>query len=268
MMVGPDSLKPMQDVETTSTCSTMSSEAENESEFWRKEAERMEMQLHNEKIQWEEKEQELVSEIYLRDSELTALEHEVREAAKTIEELENANRESLQVALPTLLDPSRYRQEDKLKIQKPSQPQVEDVAMSRTTHVTIEELKRAICEAEDVAVSRTTHVTIEELKRANGEAEDVAMSHATHVHSLQSKLGDAFEGVRNMREDLTKRIPFVRDLIEREINKLSQSDAKGVRDMREDLSKKFPLLRDLIKREINELSQSGMCPSLHQRLVR
>merc|ERR1711904_76466 len=130
-----------------STCSVR--EAENESEFWRKEAERMETQLHNEKIIWEEKEQELISEIHLRDSELTALEHEIREATKTIEEL----------------------------------------------------------------------------KRANREAEDVAMSCATHVHSLQSKLGDALhiEGARDMREDLTKRFPFVRDLIEREINMLLQS---------------------------------------------
>merc|ERR1719420_2340298 len=85
---------------TSSIC-----EAANESEFWRKEAERLKMQLQNEKIQWEEKEQELVSEIHLRDSELTALEHELREASKTIEELKRADREA------------------------------EDVDMSRATHV-------------------------------------------------------------------------------------------------------------------------------------
>merc|ERR1719335_2153320 len=118
------------------------------------EAERMKVQLHNEQILWEEKEQELVSEIHLRDSELTALEQEIREAATVIEELKSANR----------------------------------------------------------------------------EAEDVAMSRATHVHSLQSKLGDALPhllgvrdiGIKNTREDLTSRFPFVRDLIKRESSKLSQ----------------------------------------------
>jgi len=114
-------------------------------------------------------EQGLVSEIHLRDSELTALEHEVRKAAKVIEEL----------------------------------------------------------------------------KRTNRETEDEATSRATHVHSLQSELGDALhiEGVRDipMREDLTKRFPFVRYLIKKESNK-------------QNLIKRFPFVRDLIKREINELS--------------
>lgn len=176
-----------------STCSVR--KAENESEFWRKEAERMEMQLRNEKIQWEEKEQELISEIHLRDSELTALEHEIRESAKTIKEL----------------------------------------------------------------------------KRVNREAEDVAMSHATYVHSLQSKPEDALhiEGVRDMKEDLIERFPFIRDLIKKEIDKLSQSDGlhiEGVRHLKEDLTKRFPFVRGLIQREINKqliislrLSQSGVC---------
>merc|ERR1719428_403222 len=86
-----------------STCSTMSTcsvgEAEDEPEFWRKEAQRAKMQLQNEKMLWEEKEQGLVSEILLRDSELTALEHEIREAAKTIEELQMAKCEAEDVAM-------------------------------------------------------------------------------------------------------------------------------------------------------------------------
>jgi hypothetical protein len=48
---------------------------------------------------WEETEQGLVSEIYLRDSEITALEHEIREAAKSMEELKREKREALNVAM-------------------------------------------------------------------------------------------------------------------------------------------------------------------------
>jgi len=112
----------------------------------------MKTELENKEIQWEEKEQELVSEIHLRDSELTALEHEIREAAKTIEELKRANREA------------------------------EDAAMSRATE-------------------------------------------CTNVHSAQSMLGDAshIEGIRDMKEDLTIRFPFVRGLIEKEVNKVLQA---------------------------------------------
>jgi len=65
-------------------------DAQDDDGCWREEVERMQLQLFNQSILWQEKEQGLVSEIHLRDSELTALEHQVRETAKSVEELQKA----------------------------------------------------------------------------------------------------------------------------------------------------------------------------------
>merc|ERR1719389_731447 len=65
-------------------------DAQDDDGRWREEVERMQLQLFNQTILWQEKEQGLVSEIHLRDSELTALEHQVRETAKSVEELQKA----------------------------------------------------------------------------------------------------------------------------------------------------------------------------------
>ena len=86
----------------------------------------MKMQLQNEKIQWQEKEQALISEIHRRDSELTALEHEIREAAKTIEELKSANREAEDV---TVSSPKGNKSNDLVN------RGTANVAMSRATCV-------------------------------------------------------------------------------------------------------------------------------------
>merc|ERR1719333_799520 len=65
-------------------------DAQDDDGCWREEVERMQLQLFNQTILWQEKDQGLVSEIHLRDSELTALEHQVRETAKSVEELQKA----------------------------------------------------------------------------------------------------------------------------------------------------------------------------------
>jgi hypothetical protein len=94
MTIGPSKQMFIQNMSEAATC-----EAAKLLHFWRAEAERMEKQLCNQRMQWEEKEQGLVSEIYLRDSELTALEHQVKEAAKSVEVLQSAKRDAEEKAL-------------------------------------------------------------------------------------------------------------------------------------------------------------------------